>query len=118
MPWYGETYEEVLLPSAARTAAAGTAVSNEPMGNIDRVRAQLNVTAVGGTSPSLSGFIESTVDGVNWDAQGTFAAKTGVAREVITINPWIGRQLRFRWTLTGTSPSATFDVTFQAEGDK
>jgi hypothetical protein len=59
--------------------------------------------------PSLAVFIESTVDGTNWDAVGTFAVKTAVGREVITINPWIGRRLRARWTLTGGT--ATFDVT-------
>lgn len=114
MPWAGDTYEETLVPSAARTAN-GTAVSGEDFGQINRMRAQLNVTAVSGTTPSMAVVIESTLDGTNWDAIGTFAAKTAVAREVITINPWIGRQLRARWTITGTTPSFTFEVRIQGE---
>lgn len=117
MPWTGETYEEILVPSAARTAN-GSLETSEPFGDMDRVRAQLNVTAASGTTPSLAVTIESTVDGVNWDAQGTFSAKTAAGREVITINPWIGRRLRARWVLTGTTPSFTFDVTIQAEKDR
>lgn len=116
MPWAGDTYEELLVASAARTAN-GTAVSGEDFGSINRVRAQLDVTAVSGTTPSMTVVIESTLDGTNWDALGTFTAKTAVAREVITINPWIGRQLRARWTVSGTTPSFTFSVRIQGERD-
>lgn len=116
MPWYGETYEEIIVPSAARTTGSNVE-SGEPFGDMDRVRAQLNVTAASGTTPSLAVFVESTVDGTNWDAAGTFAAKTAAGREVINITPWVGRRLRVRWTITGTTPSFTFEVTVQAERD-
>lgn len=116
MPWVGKTYEETLVPSAARTTSSQLE-SGEPMGDINRVRAQLNVTAASGTTPNLAVFIESTLDGTNWDALGTFTAKTAAGREVITINPWVGRRLRARWAITGTTPSFTFDVVIQAEKD-
>ncbi len=118
MPWYGETYEEILLPSAARTTG-GNAESGEGWGDMDRVKAQLDVTAASGTTPNLTAFIETTMDdGGNWDVVGTFAAKTAAGREVITINPWIGRRLRVRWVITGTTPSFTFSVRVQAEKDR
>lgn len=118
MPWYGNTQlEEILVPSAARTTG-GTAVSGEDYGPIDRLRAQLNVTAAAGTTPNLTVFVENTLDGTNWDVAGTFAAKTAAGREVITINPLLGRSIRVRWVITGTTPSFTFEVRMQGEGDE
>jgi hypothetical protein len=117
MPWIDDsTLEEVLVPSAARTTNSQIE-SSEDYGPIDRLRAQLDVTAVSGTTPSMTVVVESTLDGTNWDALGTFAAKTAAGREVITINPLIGRRIRARWTITGTTPSFTFSVRMQGEGD-
>lgn len=117
MPWIGNnTLEEILVPSAARTTSSSLE-SGEDYAPIDRLRAQLDVTAASGTTPSMTVVIESTLDGTNWDALGTFAAKTAAGREVITINPVIGRRVRARWTITGTTPSFTFSVRVQGEGD-
>lgn len=118
MPWINRNLlEETLVPSAARTTSSQI-VSGEDYGAIDRMRAQLNVTAASGTTPNLAVTVESTLDGTNWDAIGTFAAKTAAGREVITINPVIGRQVRVRWVITGTTPSFTFEVRLQGEGDE
>lgn len=117
MPWISDTYlEETLVPSAARTTS-GSTESGENYSSIDRLRAQLDVTAASGTTPNLTAFVETTVDGTNWDAVGTFTAKTAAGREVITVNPLIGSRLRVRWVITGTTPSFTFSVKLQGEGD-
>lgn len=118
MPWINDSLlEETLVPSAARTANSQIE-SGEDYGPVDRLRAQLNVTAVTGTTPSMTVVLESTLDGTNWDTLGSFAAKTAVGREVITVNPVIGRRLRARWTITGTAtPTFTFSVLIQGEGD-
>ena len=117
MPWTGDSYlEEILVPSAARTTN-GSQESGEDYSPIDRLRAQLDVTAASGTTPNLVVVLESTLDGTNWDTLGSFAAKTAAGREVITINPVIGKRFRARWTITGTTPSFTFSVRIQGEGD-
>jgi hypothetical protein len=117
MPWSGDNFlDDLVVPSAARTTS-GNVESGENYAAIDRLRAQLNVTAASGTTPNLTAFVESTLDGVNWDAVGTFAAKTAAGREVITINPLIGSRVRVRWVITGTTPSFTFEVRLQGEGD-
>lgn len=116
MPWTGDVLEETLVPSAARTTA-GSAESGENYAPINRLRAQLDVTAASGTTPNLTVFVEGTLDGTNWDALGTFAAKTAAGREVITVNPVIGTRLRVRWAITGTTPSFTFSVRVQGEAD-
>jgi hypothetical protein len=114
MPWTGTLLDDTLVPSAARTTG-GTAVSPENYADIDVVRAQIDVTAASGTTPNLTAFIETTIDGTNWDVVGTFAAKTTAAREVITINPLVGKQVRARWVITGTTPSFTFSIRLMGE---
>jgi hypothetical protein len=116
MPWTGPVLDDFLVPSAARTTA-GNLESGEGWSEVNRLRAQLDVTAASGTTPNLTVFVETTLDGTNWDAVGTFAAKTAAGREVITINPLIGTRVRVRWAITGTTPSFTFSVRIQAEAD-
>jgi hypothetical protein len=114
MPWTGTLLEDTIVPSAARTTN-GNATSSENYADIDVVRAQLDVTAASGTTPNLTAFIEVSVDGTNWDAVGTFTAKTAAGREVITINPLVGKQVRARWVITGTTPSFTFSIRLVGE---
>jgi hypothetical protein len=119
MPWSGDVLEEVLVPSAARTTSSQIE-SGEDYGEVDRVRAQLDVTAASGTTPNLTVFVESTLDGTNWDVLpgGTFAAKTAAGREVINLTaPVVARRLRVRWAITGTTPSFTFSVRIMGEKD-
>lgn len=107
--------EETLVPSAARTTS-GSQVSTADYGPYDQLRAQVNVTAASGTTPNLAVVIEDSADGgVTWNTVGTFAAKTAVARETISINGWTGRRLRCSWAITGTTPSFTFSVSIVAE---
>jgi hypothetical protein len=109
-----------LMPGAARAGASG---NGDPLDALaawgpretnlpPQLRAQLNVTAISGTSPSLTVFIQDSVDGTNWNDVGSFTAVTAVSRLVINITtPFNARRLRVRWALGGSaSPSATWDV--------
>jgi hypothetical protein len=74
------------------------------------VRAQLNVTAASGTTPTLNVLIEDTLDGINYNTIGTFAQKTAAGREIINITTPFSETLRVSWTIAGTNPSFTFAV--------
>lgn len=104
------TYAQgTVLPSAARTTSGdGAAVGG--FGDAETLRAQLDVTAVSGVTPSLTVKLQDSLDGVNWNDLGPFAAKTAVGREVIDIATPHGSLLRATWTITGTTPSFTFAV--------
>ncbi len=78
--------------------------------NGESVRAQLNVTAASGTTPTLNVLIEDTLDGINYNTIGTFAQKTSSGREVINITVPFSETLRVSWTIAGTTPSFTFSV--------
>jgi hypothetical protein len=75
----------------------------------------LKVTAVSGTNPSLSVYIEG-----KFEATGDYKPLvyqegiTGTGIWYLTINPCIFRYIRVRWVLGGTSPSFTFGVYAQA----
>ena len=114
MPWTGNILEETLVASAARSAD-GSVTGGENYSDVDSLRVQLDVTAANGTGPSLAVFIEDSVDGANWDTIGSFAAKTAAGRETITLSDFVGRRLRVRWAITGTTPSFTFSVKLAAE---
>lgn len=99
-----------LAGSAARTVtgAGATAIANT--GDAEALRVQLNVTAVTGTTPSLTVLVEDSLDGTNWNTIGSFTAKTAVGREVINITTPFADKVRVSWTISGTTPSFTFVV--------
>lgn len=100
---------ETLVPSAARTASGDSGKLNG-WGSAKTIRAQLEVTAASGTSPTLDVVIEDTLDGVNWNDVGSFTQKTAAGRQVIDITVPFSETLRIRWTIGGTSPSFTFSL--------
>ena len=98
----------VLLASGARTAS-GEGVSTD-LSNTKELIATLDVTAVGGTTPTLDVKLQHSPDGVKWSDLGTaFAQKTGVAREVKVFTQY-HRYVKVVYTIAGTSPSFTFSV--------
>lgn len=107
MAWVGT--RETPVPSAAQTAS-GNSGTLTGYGPATSLRAQLNVTAASGTTPTLNVIIEDSLDGTNWNTVGTFAQKTAAAREVINITTPFSDLLRVTWTVGGTTPSFTFAV--------
>lgn len=103
--WTGGT--ERVVASSPRTTN-GNSGPITGLGPARTLRAQLDVTAASGTTPNLVVLIEDTLDGTNWNTIGTFAAKTGAGREVINVTIPFSDQVRFTWTITGTTPSFTF----------
>lgn len=105
---------DTLVASAARTTSGESAVLSG-FDDADTLRAQLNVTAASGTTPSLTVLIEDTLDGTNWNTVGSFSAKTAAGREVINASGPFANDIRVRWTITGTTPSFTFSVVAAAK---
>lgn len=100
--------EMTLLPLAARSAdVVGDAV--DVASDVREVAVYLNVTAVSGTSPTLDVVVEDSPDGVTWVTLATFPQKVAVGTDVVRVNR-LGRYLRAKATIGGTTPSFTFDV--------
>ena len=105
---------ETPLPSQTQ-AAAGT-ITQVLTGDYGRARsivAQVNVTAISGTGPSLTVAIDDSVDGgANFSQVVVTAAisAVGLTRLTIPITTPFGNKLRVRGVLGGTTPSATYQV--------
>ena len=97
-----------LLPSAARTSSGSgdgsSAAAEFREGNI-----LLDITAVSGTSPSLTVTVETSADGANWFAHTAFTAKTAAGKDVLKLAN-VGSYVRVSYAISGTSPSFTFSV--------
>lgn len=103
------------VPTTARTVSGNSGPLNG-YGIASTLRAQLNVTAASGTTPTLDVVIEDSVDGgATWNTVGTFAQKVAAGREVINVTTPFTGMLRVRWTIGGTGPSFTFAVDWYAE---
>jgi hypothetical protein len=103
--------------TGAKTASGSSAAHNLGDTGMLALRAELNVTAASGTTPTLDVVLEDSIDGTNWNTIGTFSQKTAVAREVLNIQTPFFARLRARYTIGGTTPSFTFDVKAQPIGE-
>ena len=111
MPYY--TIPEILVPSAAKTADG----QSSPIEVSEYLEAQvlLDVAAVSGTSPTLDLVIETSPDKSNWFTHATFSQKTAAGKDLKTLSN-LGKYLRARWTIGGTTPSVTFSATLMGKG--
>lgn len=78
----------------------------------------LDITASGGTSPTLDVVVETTPDDGGTQTAFThtsFAQKTGTGQDTKAITNF-GKWLRVKWTVGGTSPTFTFRVILIAKG--
>lgn len=104
---------ETLVASAARTVT-GASPAVGGWGAAKTVRAQLDVTAASGTSPTLDVTIQDTLDGTSWNTVGTFAQKVAAGREVINITTPFSETLRVSWAVSAGA-SFTFSVVAYTE---
>lgn len=99
-----------VLASAARTETGQS--TQFDVGEGDTIALLVDVTAVSGTSPSLTVNVEWTDDGSTWfvsDPADAFTAITAADKKakVFTVK---GTAARLNYTISGTTPSLTFSV--------
>ena len=105
-----------VVPAALRSATGNSGYFQTPQGT--GLSILVNVTAVTGTTPSMAVTVEWTNDGINFaqaDPADTFTAMTVVGAKVARFSQ---KALGYRvvWTLTGTTPNFTFDITADTDG--
>jgi len=105
--------------SAAQTASGMSAALT--VAGYRELLVAANVTAVAGTTPTLTFALDSLgADGV-WYTLWTSAAVTAVGQMVAHLgvgaatNVAFGATVRLRWTIGGTTPSFTFSVSIIAK---
>lgn len=110
---WADTQDVTLAASAARTATGnGDAVE---LGDRGTAALTLDVTAVGGTTPSATVTIETSKDGsTGWTAVAAFSAATAVSAQR-KVFAGLDRYVRASWAISGTTPSLTFSVAGEAK---
>lgn len=88
----------VLAPSAARTTSTSGPVL--PTQSDDTARLTLNVTASGGTTPTLDVDIETSADGTSWSTVDSFAQATGTGSQRLVVSS-LDRFVRANWSIGG-----------------
>lgn len=102
-----------VLTSAARTATGQSAaqiVGRQP----ETIAVFLNVTAVSGTTPSMTVSLECSVDGgTTWFTVKSGTAITAVGKQVLVaqLSDGVTPVYRLNYALSGTTPSFTFTAT-------
>lgn len=104
------------VPLEARTAS-GQTDTLLGYGAAKYIRAQLNITAASGTTPTLDVVLEDSVDnGANWNVMGQpFPKANKTGRSVLNVTEPFSDLVRVRWTIGGTGASFTFAVDWVAE---
>ncbi len=108
---------DTLVASAARTTN-GDSGSWWGFGAARSLRLQFDATATVGT-PTLTFFIEDSLDGVNWNSltpTPALSVVSAVNRQVVNFEGVFADYIRIRWTITGTTPSVTFAVLAYSQG--
>lgn len=101
------------LKSSGAVTANGSDAAVE-VGDRGAARLLLDVTAVSGTTPSMTVTVETSYDGsTNWQTVGSFAAKTAVGQER-KVFAGLDRFVRVSQAVSGTTPSFTYSVAGEA----
>ena len=108
----GRERVQVLAPLAARTTM-GNGTSRDNTATTAGGVGYLQVTAVSGTTPSMTAVIQHSVDAVTWVDLITFTAVTASNNAQRSMAPGtVNRHTRVGWTISGTSPSFTLFAAF------
>jgi hypothetical protein len=85
--------------------------------DINQLAVDINITAVSGTTPSITFFVDRIGADGNWYqlAPAAFPAQTAVGTLSVSLGPGdtgaaMTQQIRFRWVVSGTGPSFTFSA--------
>jgi len=104
----------VLLADAARTTTSTSTALDNTTSSLLGASAVLSVSAVSGTTPTLAVKVQHSVDNSVWVDLMTFTTENSVKGDFqeTTGTTTVNRYVRASWTVTGTTPSFTFNVGF------
>lgn len=105
--------DPVALFSPGTTHTASTTGPAVPSSNYTTLRLTLAVSAVGGTTPSMTVNVQTSDDGATWNTLASFPAVTAAGSTRRTF-AGVDRYVRATTTITGTTPSFTFGLTGEA----
>lgn len=96
-----------LTALAAQTATGNGASQDNSASSSNGAVAHLHITAVSGTTPSMTVAIQHSTNNSTWSTLATFSAATAVGSQTLQISGTVNRYVRASFTISGTTPSFT-----------
>lgn len=111
MPFVNNGNDVVLIPAGTVVTATGTGPAVR-LDNKASIRIQSVVTAVSGTTPSVTVKVQTSHDGsTGWvDVGSALTAQTAANDSGVKVVGLIDRYVRAAYTVSGTTPSLTLGV--------
>lgn len=98
----------ICLTALAALSATGNGTSQDnSASSANGAVAHLHITAVSGTTPSMTAKIQHSTNNSTWTDLATFSAATAVGSQTLQITGTVNRYVRASYTITGTTPSFT-----------
>lgn len=106
---FSDATESQAVASSARTVDGNAATVAAGSSGINGVTVHINVTAVGGTTPSVTFQIQESLDGgTTWALLAASSPVTATGMVPLRYIGPHGQHIRLAWLITGTTPSFTF----------
>jgi hypothetical protein len=95
--------------TALTATGTGTSVDNSASTSNGFI-AQIHVTAASGTTPTMTAIIQHSTNNATWTTLGSFTAITGATSARISGTGTVNRYVRISYTIGGTTPSFTTQI--------
>lgn len=95
---------------AAVTSTSNSASQDNSTSSANGAVAHLHITAVSGTTPTLAAVVQHSTNNSTWSTLGSFTTASAIGSEVITVTGTVNRYVRVAFTVGGTTPSFTCQV--------
>ena len=95
---------------AAVTTTSNSASQDNSTSSTSGAVAHLHITAVSGTTPTLAAVVQHSTNNSTWSTLGSFTTASAIGSEVITVTGTVNRYVRVAFTVGGTTPSFTCQV--------
>jgi hypothetical protein len=96
-----------LTALAAQTATGNGASQDNGAGTSNGAVCHLHITAVSGTTPSMTAIVQHSTNNSTWTTLGSFSAATAVGSQTLQVSGTVNRYVRASFTISGTNPSFT-----------
>jgi len=99
-----------LADLAAVTSTSNSASQDNAASSSAGAVAHLHISAVSGTTPTLAVVVQHSTNNSAWTTLASFTSASTVGSEVITVTGTVNRYVRAAFTVGGTTPSFTCQV--------
>lgn len=99
-----------LIDLAALTSTGNGGTIDQTAATSNGAVGHLHITAASGTTPQIDMIVEHSTNGSDWSTLLSFASASTITSEVVSVTGTVNRYVRASYTVSGTTPSFTSQV--------